>query len=68
MRKNWLFVAGEDGGTWAADLLTVFQSCRLQRLDAIAYLTATMPALIAGDVDPLTLTPTAYADRRRVSA
>jgi hypothetical protein len=48
--KNW--VAGEDGGTWAPDLLTVFQSCRLQRLAAVAYLSATMPALIAGDVDP----------------
>jgi hypothetical protein len=67
-RKNWLFIAGEDGGTWAPDLLTVFQSCRLQRLDAVAYLSATMPALIAGDVDPLTLTPAVYAESRRVSA
>jgi len=32
------------------------------------YLSATMPALIAGDVDPLTLTPDVYAESRRVSA
>ena len=31
-------------------------------------LSATMPALIAGDVDPLTLTPAVYAESRRVSA
>ncbi len=64
-RKNWIFVASEDGGTWAADLLTVFQTCRLQHLDAIEYLTRTMPALIAGDVDPMALTPMAYAQTRR---
>ena len=64
-RKNWLFVASEDGGTWAADLLSIFQSCRLQQLDPIAYLTDIMPALIAADVDPLGLTPGAYAAQRR---
>lgn len=63
-RKNWLFVASEDGGTWAADLLSVFQSCRLQQLDPIAYLTEIMPALVAGDTDPLELTPSAYARSR----
>ena len=64
-RKNWLFVASEDGGTWAADLLSVFQSCRLQQLDPIAYLTDVMPRLIAGDTDPLRLTPASYAASRR---
>ena len=64
-RKNWLFVASEDGGTWAADLLTIFQSCRLQSLDPIAYLTDIMSALIAQDVDPLSLTPAVYAAQRR---
>lgn len=67
-RKNWLFVASEDGGTWAADLLAVFQSCRLQHLDALDYLERIMPALIAGDVDPLALTPLAYARRRSTAA
>ncbi|MBV9542409.1 MAG: IS66 family transposase, partial [Alphaproteobacteria bacterium] len=54
-RKNWLFVASEDGGHWAASLLGIFQSCRLQHIDPIAYLTDIMPAAIAGDVDPLDL-------------
>jgi len=67
-RKNWLFVASEDGGTWAADLLTVFQTCRLQHLDAIDYLTGIMPLLIAGDVDPLRLTPATYAAGRHCVA
>jgi hypothetical protein len=65
-RKNWLFVASEDGGTWAADLLTVFQSCRLQRIDAVAYLTAILPDLMKTGSDPMRLTPAAYmaTDRR----
>jgi transposase len=63
-RKNWLFVASEDGGAWAAILLGIFQSCRLLGLDALTYLKAIMPACIAGDVDPLELTPAAYAARR----
>jgi transposase len=63
-RKNWLFVASEDGGAWAAVLLGIFQSCRLLGLDALTYLKAIMPACIAGDVDPLELTPAAYAARR----
>jgi transposase len=67
-RKNWLFVASEDGGAWAATLLAVFHSCRLQRLDPLAYLTDIMPALIAGDVDTLCLTPAAYAQQRRARA
>lgn len=67
-RKNWLFVASEDGGTWAADLLTIFQSCRLQQLDAIDYLMQTMPALIAGNVDPLLMTPASYAAKHRRAA
>jgi hypothetical protein len=41
--------------------LFVFQSCRLQQLDPMAYLTDIMPRLITGDADPLRLTPAAYA-------
>ena len=66
-RKNWLFVASEDGGAWASVLLGIFQTCRLQQVDALAYLQDIMPACIAGDVDPLKLTPAAYALRRKTS-
>ncbi len=64
-RKNWLFVASEDGGIWASILLGIFQTCRLQQIDTLAYLQDIMPACIAGDVDPLRLTPTAYALKQR---
>lgn len=64
-RKNWLFVASEDGGIWASILLGIFQTCRLQQIDALTYLHDIMPACIAGDVDPLKLTPAAYALRQR---
>lgn len=64
-RKNWLFVASEDGGIWASILLGIFQTCRLQGIDALAYLTDIMPACIAGNVDPLDLTPASYARRSR---
>lgn len=62
-RKNWLFVASEDGGAWAATNLTIFQSCRQLDLDPLAYLTAILPALHAGR-DPLHLTPGAYSAKR----
>jgi hypothetical protein len=67
-RKGWLFVASEDGGTWVATLLAVFQSCRLQRLDPLDYLTGIMPALIAGDVDPPRLTHAAFAHQQPAGA
>ena len=66
-RKNWLFVASEDGGAWASILLGIFQTCRLQQIDALTYLQDIMPACIAGDVDPLKLTPAAYALLRKKS-
>lgn len=67
-RKAWLFVASEDGGHWAAGLLGIFQTCRLQHIDPMAYLLDIMPAVIAGDVDPLTLTPASYAARHTAKA
>ena len=41
---------------------------RMMGTSTETYLSATMPGLIAGDVDPLTLTPAVYAESRRVSA
>ena len=37
--------------------------CGWQQLDAMTYLADIMPACIAGDVNPLDLTPAAYAAR-----
>ena len=46
----------------------VVVTVRMTGTSTETYLSATMPALIAGDVDPLTLTPAVYAESRRVSA
>lgn len=62
-RKAWLFVAREEGGHWVAGLLGIFHTCRLQSIDLIAYLLDIMPAVITGDVDPLTITPATYSAR-----
>ncbi|MBA3847238.1 MAG: IS66 family transposase [Planctomycetes bacterium] len=62
-RKNWMFVASEDGGAWAATNLTIFQSCRQLDLDPIAYLKAILPALHSRR-NPMDLTPKAYATKR----
>ena len=62
-RKNWMFVASEDGGAWAATNLTIFQSCRQLDLDPITYLKAILPALHRGQ-DPMGLTPRSYTAKR----
>jgi transposase len=36
-RKAWLFVGSEDGGSWAADLFSIIESCRLQKIDPRTY-------------------------------
>lgn len=65
-RKNWLFVASEDGGAWAATNLTVFQSCRQLGVEPMGYLKAIIPALHAGH-DPMGLTPRVFAGQKAVA-
>jgi hypothetical protein len=36
-RTGWLFVGSEDGGTWAATMFSIIESCRLQKIDQRAY-------------------------------
>ena len=36
-RKAWLFVGSEDGGSWAATMFSIIESCRLQKLNYIDY-------------------------------
>ena len=54
------------------DLLAAWHEARLdsafQHIGHELVHGATMPALLAGDVDPLTLAPAVYAESRRVSA
>ena len=62
-RKNWLFVGSEDATAWAAQNHTLFESCRLARVEPRAYLRHVLAALHAGGCDPATLTPEHCADR-----
>jgi len=62
-RKNWLLIGSEDAAPHAADLYTVFESCRLSRVEPRAYLAHVISQLHAGNRDPGTLTPAALASR-----
>jgi transposase len=62
-RKNWLLIGSEDAAPHAADLYTVFESCRLAKVEPRAYLAHVITALHAGGADPANLTPAALASR-----
>lgn len=62
-RKNWLFIGSEDTAPHAANLYTLFESCRLSRVEPRAYLAHVISQLHTGGVDPATLTPAALATR-----
>ena len=63
-RKNYLFVASEDGGEWMATNLTIFQTCRLMGIDPMIYLNDVLPGILTGrTTDLLAVTPAAYRDR-----
>lgn len=36
--KNWLFLGSEDGGQWGAVIFSVIESCKLHRINPVAYL------------------------------
>ena len=36
-RKAWLFVGSEDGGSWAATMFSIIESCRLQKINYTDY-------------------------------
>ncbi len=56
-RKNWLFVGSEDATAWAAINHTIFESCRLARVEPRAYLRHVIASLHSGSADPQELTP-----------
>lgn len=60
-RKNWLFIGSEDAAPHAADLYTIFESCRLSRIEPRSYLAHIIKQLHTGTADPATLTPAALA-------
>jgi transposase len=62
-RKNWLFIGSEDATAWAATNFTLFESCRLTKVDPRAWLRHVIARLHAGDTDYATMTPAACAKR-----
>ena len=62
-RKNWLFVGSEDATAWAAINHTIFESCRLARVEPRAYLRHVIASLHTGSAKPEDLTPERCAKR-----
>lgn len=60
-RKNWYFVGSEDATAWAATNFTIFESCRLAKVEPRAWLRAVIARIHAGDRDYDAMTPAAYA-------
>lgn len=62
-RKNWLFVGSEDATAWAAVNHTIFESCRLARVEPRAYLRHVIASLHGGLAKAEDLTPERCASR-----
>jgi transposase len=62
-RKNWMLIGSEDAAPHAADLYTIFESCRLSKVEPRAYLAHVIAALHAGGTNTAALTPAALASR-----
>lgn len=60
-RKNHLFMGSEGGGVMAATFYTLIQSCRLNNLNAVAYLEDICRRLLNGDQHYHAMTPKAWA-------
>ncbi len=60
-RKNWMLIGSEDAAPHAADLYTIFERCRLSKVEPRAYLAHVIAALHVGGMDSATLTPAALA-------
>jgi transposase len=66
-RKNHLFMGSEGGGEMAATFYSIIQSCRLQGIDPVAYMTDVSQRLLDGSRDYAALTPRAWATERRLA-
>jgi transposase len=67
VRKNQLFLGSEGGGQVAAICYTLIQSCRLQKVDPVAYMVEACTRKLAGETDYAALTPAAIAVERATS-
>ena len=56
-RKNWNFIGSEDATDWAATNFTLFESCRLAKVEPRAWLRLVIARLHAGDTNYAAMTP-----------
>ena len=56
-RKNWNFIGSEDATDWAATNFTLFESCRLAKVEPRAWLRLVIDRMHAGDTDCAAMTP-----------
>lgn len=56
-RKNWNFIGSEDATAWAATNFTLFESCRLAKVEPRAWLRLVIARIHAGDTDYAAMTP-----------
>ena len=56
-RKNWYFIGSEDATDWDATNFTLFESCRLAKVESRAWLRHVITRLHAGDNDYAAMTP-----------
>lgn len=59
-RKNWNFIGSEDATAWAATNFTLFESCRLAKVEPRAWLRLVIARIHAGDTDYAAMTPANY--------
>ena len=56
-RKNWYFIGSEDATDWAATNFTLFESCRLAKIEPRAWLRLVIARIHTGDTDYAAMTP-----------
>ena len=56
-RKNWNFIGSEDATAWAATNFTLFESCRLAKVEPRAWLRLVIARIHTGDNDYAAMTP-----------
>jgi hypothetical protein len=59
-RKNWNFIGSEDATAWAATNFTLFESCRLAKVEPRAWLRLVIARIHASDTDYAAMTPANY--------
>jgi transposase len=62
-RKSSLFFGSDRGGTWAATMFSILQSCRLVDIEPYRHLINVFAELHSGRTDYDRLTPKAWAQR-----